>query len=234
MADFSLTRRREIRVPTLFGWLVLLVSLALTGMLAGRHVHAFLMLNDPAPRARLLVVEGWLAEKQLDQAIAAYRRGNYEQVITTGGPVEPRPGCVKSTSYAELARDYLKAHGIEDAEAVPAPASAQDRTFLSAVMAREWMRVSGRRYRSFDLYSGGVHGRRTRLVYGLAFGADVAIGVLSAAPEDYEESRWWLTSAGAKTVLGESISLLWTACCFHPPAPGSHEEKWGPPRPGKG
>lgn len=214
-------------MPTLFGLLVLALFVALLAGLAVRYAHAFLASDEPAPGARLLVVEGWLGARQLDRVIEAYRQGHYEKVITSGGPAEPRVGCLMPASYAELARDYLLAQGVEGVEAVPAPASAQDRTFLSAVMVREWLRGQAPRYRVFDIYSGGPHARRTRMVYGMAFGGTNGIGMLSAPPEDYEASRWWRTSAGTKAVLGETISLLWTACCFFPPAPGSHEEKWG-------
>lgn len=78
--------------------------------------------------------------------------------------------------------------------------------------------------------SAGTHARRTRMVYRAAFGPEAAIGILAAAPSDYDGERWWQTSAGAKSVLAEALSVIWTACCFHPPPPGSHEEMWAVPR----
>lgn len=234
MAGLSLIKRREVRTPTLLGWLVLGLVLAGLAMMLGRFIHPWLSVQEPAPGARLLVVEGWLGDKQLEQAIATFRRGSYEQVITTGGPIERWPGIAMPDSYAELAAAYLKTHGLENVPvtAVPAPASAQDRTFLSAVMAREWLRGKGLDGQAFDIYSTGVHAWRTHHIYTLAFGRDEGVGILAARPTEYEPERWWRTSVGAKTVMGETISVLWTVCCFHPPPAGSHEEKWAVPRSG--
>jgi DUF218 domain len=207
------------------------VLFALAGaafVLAGRNIYVFLAPNDRAAQARVLVVEGWLSDKELDQAITAFLAGKYERVITTGGPIEAWPELRGSSNYADLAARYLKTHGLENANvtAVPTPASAQDRTFLSAVMVREWAAKQHLALTAFDLFSAGTHARRSRMLYRLAFGPNVQVGVLSAQPE-YDEHHWWRTSDGAKSVFEEAIGLLWTACCFHPPPAGSHEEKWG-------
>jgi hypothetical protein len=45
--------------------------------------------------------------------------------------------------------------------------------------------------------------------------------MLAATPRTYDLEHWWRTSQGTKTVLGEALSLAWTACCFWPPAPGA-------------
>ena len=114
--------------------------------------------------------------------------------------------------------------------AVAAPESAQDRTFLSAVVVRDWLRRQGDTIDAVDLFSGSVHARRSRLVFRMAFGPEVDVGVFAAAPRRYALERWWTTSEGVKAVLGEAISLAWTACCFAPPTPGSHEGRSPMPR----
>jgi hypothetical protein len=64
----------------------------------------------------------------------------------------------------------------------------------------------------------------------MAFGPAVEIGVI-ASPASREEARhWWRSSAIAKSVLGEALSLAWTECCFWPAPRGSHEEQWAVPR----
>ena len=71
---------------------------------------------------------------------------------------------------------------------------------------------------AIDVYSAGVHSRRSRTVYRLAFGPAFEIGVLAAVPRNYDLAHWWRTSQGTKTVLDETLSLAWTTCCFWPPA----------------
>jgi DUF218 domain len=229
--NWTLFKRRQLWVPTLVGWLLLFVLVATTCAIGGRYIHSFLSPQAPVPAARLLVVEGWLTENELKQAIVAFRAGHYERIITTGGPMEAWPEMFGNTNYADLAAHYLKTHGLENADviAVPAPASAQERTFLSAVKVRDWLNAQNMQIGAVDVYSGGVHSRRSQMLYRMAFGPSVAIGILSARPSEYDQAYWWKTSAGAKGVIGESISVIWTVCCFYPPKPGSHEESWGKP-----
>jgi uncharacterized SAM-binding protein YcdF (DUF218 family) len=219
-------RRRHVWVPTLWGWLVLLALCGATGLVVLRGVYPFLALTRPVS-ARLLVVEGWMPADQLDQTLEIWRAGGYEHVITTGGPIAefvPEPG-----SYAERARDYLVSHGMpaEAVVAVPAPASAQERSFLNAVMLREWLARSQLHAGALNVVSSGVHCRRSWLLHRMAFGPEVQVGIIATLPRGYDGDAWWRTSLGAKEVLGEALSWLWTELFFHPGPPGSHDEKWG-------
>ena len=206
---------------------MLAVAVALA---AGLALSAFALMapQAPAPGARTLVVEGWIDRAELRHAAAAARKGRYDRVLTTGGPIEPEIDLGDRKNLAARAAAELRAIGLTDLPviAVPAPASAQDRTYLSAVMVREWVAQNDPALASLDLYSAGVHARRSWLVYRMAFGDAVEVGVLSAPPTHYDPPRWWTTSTGVKTVIGEAISLAWTKCCFWPAPKGSHEERW--------
>ena len=237
-----LLRRRTVWLPTPWGWLVILavgIGVGIAAVLAlAVAANAWLAPNAPVRNAdgtgaRILIVEGWLDEPDLDQAIAAFRSGHYERIVTTGAPVDSWRDWHPWRSFADRAAMYLKAHGLADVriDVVPAPASAQDRTFLSAVVVREWAGQSGVTLDTVDLFSAGVHARRSRLLFQVAFGPDVKVGVLSSRPLDFDAQHWWRSSTGTKTVMGETLSLAWTACCFWPPAQGSHEERWAVPKP---
>lgn len=230
MAKFALLQKREIRVPTLWGWLLLFVVSASVGVAALLGAHPFLAQNDMAPSARLLVVEGWMGESELDQAAEVFRRGRYDRLVTTGGPIERSPNFLGVRTYAEWASAYLNGRGLggDVVTAVPAPASAQDRTFLSAVKVRDWGRKNGVALDSLDVISSGTHARRSRMLFQKAFGPSVRVGVFAATPVGYDAGRWWKSSAGVKSVLGEATALVWTVCCFVAPAEGGYEETWGP------
>jgi len=224
----TLVRRREIWFPTIWGWFTLLVIGAVVIMQVGGRLHSFLALNEPVG-ARVLVVEGWMTPEGLDQAAATFHAGGYERIVTTGGPIERWPGDHGHATAAERAADYLKRRGLADTSVtvVRAPASAQDRTFLNAVMVREWAKQSELAFDALDVFSSGTHARRSRLLYRLAFGSDFKVGVWAARSSDYDPDSWWRTSIGAKDVLSQAIGLLWVKCFFWPPPPGSHEERWG-------
>jgi len=209
------------------------IALALLGL---RHLGSWLAPDAPAAGrdgagAQTLVVEGWLDQDALDDALALIARHRYERVVTSGGPLDGWREDQRWPSYAERAADYLRRHGAAvPVTALPAPASAQDRSFLSAVIVRDGLQRQGVVPDAIDLFSGGVHARRSRLVYRLAFGPEVEIGVIAARPRQYRLERWWSTSDGAKATVGELLGIVWTSCCFWPPARGSHEERWAVPK----
>jgi len=231
-------RRRQIWLPTWQGALLLVVVVAAASLIALRHLASYLATNDPVAArdgrgAKTLIVEGWLDEDGLDAAIAVIATGRYQRVIASGGPIVDgwREGRSWPT-YAERAADYLRRHGVTSIPvvAVAAPEALQDRTFRSAVVVRDWLRRQDDKLDAVDLFSGSVHARRSRLVFRMAFGPEVEVGILAAAPRRYALERWWTTSEGVKAVLGEAISLAWTACCFAPPTPGSGEGRSPMPR----
>ncbi|MBN8473741.1 YdcF family protein [Sulfuritalea sp.] len=225
MFRISLFQRRQIWLPSAFGWLVLIAFAGAAALLAGFRAYPFLAPNDPVPGARLLVVEGWLASGEFDQAVEAYRKGRYDRVVTTGGPIDRFPELLGASNYADFAARYLKSQGLSGSEVipVPTPASALDRTYQSAAALRDWADKPGSGIVSLDVFSSGTHARRSRALYRMAFGPTIDIGVLAARPTEYDPEQWWQTSAGAKAVVGESIALIWTTCCFHPPALNSHD-----------
>ena len=214
-----LVRRKVVWIPTVWGWLLILTVGAGALLLAGRHAHSFLAPNQPSG-ARFLVVEGWMPPRELDQAAEEFRNRGYERIITTGGPVEAGLDRVGHASYAELARDFLVQSGIPSISvtAVPAPASVQDRTYLSAVMVREWLGQSGLAVDALDVLSSGVHSRRSWALYRVALGSRVSVGIIAARPTTYDPDAWWRTSVGAKAVISEALNWIWTEIFFHPGA----------------
>jgi uncharacterized SAM-binding protein YcdF (DUF218 family) len=223
----------KVWLPTIRGWLFLLLLGAVTCILVVRNIYPFLAPNEPIG-ARVLVVEGWLAPTELDQAVQTIKAGRYERVVTTGGLIQGWQELIIQSSYAQLAADYLVKHGVpRDAiTVVPAPASAQERTFLSAVMFRKALQLSGTALDAIDLFSSGTHARRSRLLFQMALGPSVRVGVLAARPDDYDAEAWWRTTVGMSSIVIQSLGLAWVKCFFWPGPPGSREELWAAPWPG--
>lgn len=223
-----LVRRREVPVPTFVGALVLLAIAALLLVGLARGLYPFLATESPAGGG-LLVVEGWGGAPVLDAATARFASGRYDRIATTGGAIDPDLHVTAASNWADLARIGLASRGVDPAriEAVPTPPSAQNRTFLSAVMLRDRLEHEGDPPARLDVVTLGPHARRTRRLYRLAFGDGVDVGVVSAPPHRYAPDRWWATSEGSRTVITEAIGLAWSWCCFHPGAPGSNREKSG-------
>lgn len=198
----------------------------LLAIVLGRSAAALLALQQPAvgPRGegvRTLVVEGWLDGAELLQAVAAARTGRYERVLTTGGEIDEWAEDSPWHDGASRAADYLRRHGLTwiPVIALPTPPTVQDRTYAMAMTVRGWAQASGVALPAIDLFSAGMHVRRSRWVYRMALGDAVEVGTYAARPTLYDPQHWWLSSAGVKATMGETLSLVWTTCCFWPSAP---------------
>ena len=227
-----LFRRREVILPTLWGWMFLLGLVAAFVILVARQLGGWLAVSQPVAGARggtanLIVIEGWLGERELDAAAAYVRERGYSRVLTSGGPIL---SFSPFDSFAERAAHRLREKLPEvRVDAVPTPATKQDRSYASAVWVRDWAQQRSLPVDAIDVYSLGAHARRTRMIYRQAFGDASRIGIIAGTPVDTDIVHWWRTSEAAKQVLAESLSLVWTQCCFWPAPRGSHEERWAVP-----
>ena len=228
----ALLRRRSLWLPTAWGWLggfvlAAAVALLLFEILLPR-IYPFLAVDEPVG-GDLLVVEGWMGPDELRAVVPLVRAEGYRRIVTTGGRIPDWADRLGAASYAELARQFLVEQGLapESVIALPAPDSAQDRTYLSAVRVRIWALEQDAPPGEIDVVSSGAHSRRTWRMFRLAFGDAAEIGIRCLRSPDFDPEVWWRTSAGARTVLSEGIGWLWSVLFVHPPAPGSDEELWG-------
>lgn len=191
-----------------------------------KTIGPWLAPTKPTADRQFLVVEGWQNEQSLLDAYAIFQQHDYQFLITTGGP-DTRQIHPRYPSFADEAADFLRTQGLpaDQLIVVPAPASAQDRTYLSAVMVRKWLTAERIQLRQLNVHSSHVHARRTRALYQKAM-TNVTIGSYAAPPQTFTLEHWWQTSDGAKAVFTEILGNIAVWCCFNPGAPGSHYEKW--------
>ncbi len=215
MTPIILFRQHRIFLPTILGWLLILLIFVVTNILIMKNIYSILAQNNPVG-ANVLVVEGWLDPEELDQAVQAYKRGGYQHLVTTGGPLLGWPELAIHSNYAKMAADYFVLQGIprNEIHVVPSPASAQERTFLSAVILRESAQKLGFTLETIDLFSSGAHARRSRLLFQMALGPNTRVGVLAARPSLYNPNAWWRSSNGVQSIVVQSIGLLWVKCFF--------------------
>ena len=139
-------------------------------------------------------------------------------------------------NVAERAAKYLHGQGLpaERSVIVKAPYSAQNRTFLNAVLVREWFVGADVAVSQVDVFSSSVHTRRSRYLYQLAFGETVQVGVIPSRPPGFDPASWWKSSQWGKFVAVEFAGWLMVKCCFSPGEPGTHLEMWGIEKPPQG
>ena len=216
----GLLRRRQFYVPTWRGVVVLALALALVLAFLVRRVPAFLACNQPVP-AKILVVEGWAPDVAFDFVTDELKRAEYEKVIVTGGPLEFGAPLSEFRTYAERGAAILLAMGLSSnlVQAVPAPRVMQDRTYTAAVALRRWMRVNAVPDQSFNLVTVGTHARRSRMLYSIAFSRKVTVGTFAVPSQEFDPHRWYASSAGFRTVIGECLAYAYAKLFFYPRDP---------------
>jgi uncharacterized SAM-binding protein YcdF (DUF218 family) len=214
----GLLRRRQCLVPTLRGWLVLLLICTALVLVGARGIHPFLAVNAPLPGG-VLVVEGWGPDYALQAALEEFNRNHYEKLLVTGGPLEQGVPLSEYKTYAELGAATLLKLGMSTnaVQAVPSPLVRRDRTYTSALSLRNWLDEHGMAPASINLITVGPHARRSRLLFEKALGKGVRVGVTAVPVNDYDPRRWWRSSAGVRAVISEALAYGYARVLFRAP-----------------
>jgi hypothetical protein len=182
---------------------------------AVRFIHPFLTTTERV-HGEFLVVEGWVPTYALTEAMVLFNDGGYRKVLTSG--CAPSDEWIKTSydTYAEWAAARLKRIGMKSDLIQPIPCSTprRDRTYSSALAVKKWLEENDATVKSIDVVTLGAHARRTRLLYQMAFGNKVAIGVIAVKDKDYDPARWWQYSEGVRTVIGEGIAYVYARFFF--------------------
>jgi hypothetical protein len=214
---WGLVRRRECVLPTLRGWLLLVVVGTLLVIGAVRNVHPFLAVTDPVP-SEVLVVEGWTPDYALEEAIAEFRRHHCSKLYVVGGPLEQGAFLSEYKTYAELGAATLMRMGLnrDAVQAVPRPAVRRDRTYASAVALKRWLQEHDAMPTSLNVMSVAAHSRRSWLLFHKAFGEGSRVGIVAVEDRDYDAKHWWRYSEGVRVVTGEVIAYCYARLFFRP------------------
>jgi uncharacterized SAM-binding protein YcdF (DUF218 family) len=177
--------------------------------------------------SNILVVEGWIHEYAIRAAVEEFKRGSYQRVFTTGGPVVGNGGYVNDyQTSASVGADMLVNRGVpqEFVQMAPSRVMDRDRTYASAVALREWFREHNTAVKSLNIVTENTHARRTRLLFEKALGKKVIVGIIAVPNPDYDARRWWRYSEGVKDVASEGLSYLYARLFFFSPEPAIPEK----------
>jgi hypothetical protein len=212
---FGMLRRREVVLPSLRGCLMLIAGFAAAGWLALTRIHPFLAVEKPLG-GEVLVVEGWIPDYALRQALSGFRSGPYRLMLVTGGPLPQGTAYARYGTYAHLAAAMLKEFGLggDSIVVVPSTLVDKDRTYQEGLSVGEWMRAQGKAPASLDVVSFSTHARRSRLLFAKALGGKTPVGIFAPRDIGYDPAVWWKTSNGVRRVLDETIAYLYAKLVF--------------------
>jgi DUF218 domain len=196
---------------TLKGWgIFLAITIAILSFVLA-NIQPFLAVSNPIDRADILVVEGWIDDEPIKGALAEFKQGNYQLLVTTGIPLVRGYHLSQYKNFADLCAAIMLSYGFDRSKlvAVPTPGSKTERTLASAIAVKEWLSQSQLPIKSINLYSDDVHTRRSWLMYRRILPSHLKIGSIAHPAIYYNASRWWTSSEGVRSVLSETIAYLY-------------------------
>jgi hypothetical protein len=193
--------------------LFLVVACAVAMLATVRFIHPFLATTNRV-QGEFLVVEGWVPTYALNEAVVLFNDGGYRKVLTSGCVVSDE--WIPSDTYAAWGATRLKRIGMKSdlIQPIPCLVSHRDRTYNSALAVRKWLQDNDPAVKSIDVLTLGPHARRTRLLFQMALGNKITVGVIAVEDKDYDPAHWWRTSPGVRTVIGEGIAYFYAKFLF--------------------
>jgi hypothetical protein len=206
-----LIKRQEIWTLTAQGWVIAIALIAYLIFFAVTHVHSFLAVSSPIKSAEVLVVEGWLPDYAIQQALTEFKSGSYRQVITTGGTIEKGAYLTEYNDFAQVTAATFRKLGLEPEKvvAVPTPFVIKDRSYASAAEFKRWLANSNLKLESINLVSWDAHSRRSWLLFKKVLYPDIKVGIIATKTRDYDPRKWWVYSQGVRTVIDETIAYIY-------------------------
>ncbi|MHC0063133.1 YdcF family protein [Nostoc sp. UIC 10890] len=207
----KLIKRQEMWTLTAQGWAIAIALIAYLIFFTITHVHSFLAVTSPIKSAQALIVEGWLPDYAIEEALAEFQNGSYSQIITTGGTLGKGSYLTGYKNFAEVTAATFIKLGLETEKvvAVPTPFVVKDRSYASAAEFYRWLSNSNLQIESINLFSLDVHTRRSWLIFKKLLNPNIKVGVIAAKTQDYDPEKWWASSAGVRTIIDEAIAYVY-------------------------
>jgi len=205
-----LIKRQQVWRLTASGWVIAIALMISVMFFSITHLYPFLAVTSSV-KTDALVVEGWVTDYAVEQALTEFKSGSYQQIFTTGGPVEKGFYLVEYNNFAAIAGATLKKLGVqpEKLTVVPAPDVIKDRTHASAIALRQWLANSISPIKSMNLLTSDAHARRSWLIFQQVLAPKIKIGIIAAKPVNYNPNKWWTSSEGVRTVISETIAYIY-------------------------
>ena len=214
---FALTSKKLRKRPTWLGWL--LIATLFSGILWGfiTNLYPFLAPEKP-PRKGVMIVEGWIHDFALDEAITIFKTGDYSKIVCTGVQIETGSYIQQFKSYPEMTAARLNKMGIPEEKIVVTIADdvQKDRTYMAATALREAIITHNIQEKDLHLITTGPHGRRSRLLFSKALGDEYNIGITCLDDMGYDPDEWYKYSEGVRIVISELIAYTYAKLIFHP------------------
>jgi hypothetical protein len=208
----KLFKPRKIYLPTWQGWI--LMSLILAGFVAifFLNAHRFLAVTSRAADADILVVEDWVANKDvfLRATVKEFKEGHYRYLFISG----TREFDDKNNKLHDIRKspafNRMVSSGVPKDRIIEffTPTTESHRSATMARGVRNALQQSDIRPKGVNVIAPATHARKTWLVHRRAL-SGIPVGIIAVLPGVYDPARWWLNSQSAKWVLTNYAGLFY-------------------------
>jgi hypothetical protein len=119
-----------------------------------------------------------------------------------------------SYTTAGNAARYLSNAGIPDSMLFPVETLyiRKSNTYSTALDVKEWIKKERPSQRtSIQIFTKGIHARRSYLAFKKAFGKSANIGVISCPDYEITAFNWWKSIKGWEAILYETVGVLYAS-----------------------
>jgi uncharacterized SAM-binding protein YcdF (DUF218 family) len=210
-SQLRLVQRCTIWVPTCLGIFLIVSLLSLCVVWWFACGESFLSLTQRLP-ADVLVVEGWIGRPGIRAAVAEFGQGGYRYIVASGGLTSGRWED-EPASYAEMAASEMIRSGVSTGKIIVARAKYTEsrRTFEAAIAVWRALQAAGIHPKTMNVFTFGLHARRSRLVFAKVEGSGTDVGVIGWVPPGYVAVPWWRSSERGREMLEETAGYMYEA-----------------------
>ncbi len=197
-------------------WVKLVILLCFIGFIYFLIYNAYSFLSPQNKvESKILVVEGWLNDYALEETLVIFRKGEYEHLLISGGPLNTGYVIMNYRSTAEVSYQTLLEFGAspDSMTIVDRKLVWRDRTYHSALEVAKYLAEELPKVSSFNLVSLGTHSRRSWMLFQKAM-PEFEIGIISIKDQLYDSHRWWENSKGFRSVVTEAIGYFYVLFFF--------------------
>ncbi len=216
-ASYFFINRRERWGFSIYGWMLLVIMIFLPFYLLFNNLYSILAPIQPA-QTKILVLEGFISDYILADAIREFNNNHYTLLITTGTPIEYGKMLSQYKNTAMAAGMSLIKLGFDSTKLVIVEADEikNDRTYNSAIKLRDWISGNRPEIKAINLMTMSVHGGRSRLLFQAALGDSIKVGIISIPNIHYNQHSWWKSSKGFRETMNEALGYFYVRFFFSP------------------
>ena len=164
------------------------------------------------------MVEAWIPAQTLAESANVFNSGHYRYLVVVGGLIRQSGQSDNTRTDANLAASRLEKLGFDTKKliTITVPDESLGRTFGRATAVKRWLVSSGTSVCCVDVFTVGVHARKSQILFQHALGENYRVGIIAGTEVRYNPRLWLVSGRGTWNVVrnlaGYVYSKVWILC----------------------